>query len=314
MGPFATVRASNLIEYAAPVADNAGGLDPTLTALQVAERGFVFGSMVLGLGPEGAKALAPPARERCVAALTMLARVPRDQKAARIALLARELSAAFPPWVEIVHPSWLAKPLAAEPSDFLPALVVGAPPGVRQAVGEVMQARGEGEPASPVTLAPELAAELRRVIFAPLRHIAASANGPLALLLDRTSAGMLSELRRLGARSLGASLASSPPEVVARAMAAVGSAYASDLREAAQTVDTAQRREGEADVKAASAEPVSSAEERLEKVGFHALKRLARGESPEVKRALALRLPRSLGKELLSEAPEPPAEPRRKKR
>jgi hypothetical protein len=296
------------------VAQNAGGLDPTLTALQVAERGFVLGSTVLGLGADAARALAGPARERCAAALSTLAKVPRDQKAARIALLARELSAPFPPWVEVVHPTWLAKPLAAEPSDFLPALVVGAPPGVRQAVGEVMQARGEGEPPAAVTLAPELAAELRRVIFAPLRHVWATTSGPLAPLLERGSPGMLGELRRLGARSLGASLAGSPPEVVARAMAVVGSAYAADLREAARTGDSGSRHEGEWDVKAAAQEPVTSAEERLEKIGFFALKRLARDESAEVKRALALRLPRSLGKELLTENEPPPEPPRRKKR
>ena len=153
------------------------------------------------------------------------------------------------------------------------------------------------------------------MIFAPLRHVWATTSGPLAPLLERSSAGMLGELRRLGARSLGASLASSPPEVVARAMAVVGSAYAADLGEAARTGDTGSRHEGEADVKAAAGEPVTSAEERLEKVGFFALKRLARDESADVKRALALRLPRSLGKELLTDNNEPPPEPpRRKKR
>ncbi len=296
------------------MAQNAPALDPTLTALEAAERGFVLGSTVLGLGPDGAGVLAAPARDRCAAALKALARGPREQKAARIGQLARELSAPFPQSVEMVHPSWLVKPLAAEPSDFLPALVVGAPPGVRHAVGEVMQARGEGEPDIPATLTTELAAELRRVIFAPLRHVFTSASGPVGALLERSSAGMLNDLRRLGARSLGASLASSPPEVVARAMAVVGSAYAADLREAAQTVDSGPRREGEADVRAAAAEPVNSAEERLEKIGFYALKRLARGESPEVRRALALRLPRGLGKQLLADSPPEPAVEGRRKR
>jgi hypothetical protein len=283
------------------VSQAADGLDPTLQALDPAERAFVLGSTVLGLGPENAGRLAPPAGERCAAVLQAIARIPREQKAARIAQLARELGAPFPPAVEVVHPSWLPKALAAEPSDFLPALVAGAPPAVRQAVGEVMQARrAEGEPANPASLSPELAGELRRVIFGSLRHAFATTSGPLAPVLERSGPGSLLEVRRLGARALGASLGGSPPEVIARAMAVVGGTYAGDLRQAAERVDETSRREGEADVRAAASDPASTSEERLERIGFRAVVRLARKESDEVKRALALRLPRDLGKQLLS--------------
>ena len=54
-------------------------------------------------------------------------------------------------------------------------------------------------------------------------------------------------------------------------------------------------------MKAAASDPAASAEERLERIGFQALVRLVRGESTEVKRAVALRLPRELGKQLLHE-------------
>jgi hypothetical protein len=296
------------------VSQPADALEPTLTALDPTERAFVLGSTVLGLGVDGAAALAPPASERCAAALRMLARVPRDQKAARIGQLARELGAAFPPAVEVVHPSWLPKTLAAEPSDFLPALVVGAPPAVRQAVGEVMQSRqAEGEASNPASLSPELAAELRRVVFASLRYVFASARGPIGAVLERSGAGAAGEIRRLGARSLGASLAGSPSEVIARAMAVVGSEYASDLRDAAQRVDDVGRREGESDVKAAATDPATTADERLQWIGSRALIRLARGESEEVRRALALRMPRSLGKQLLvANGPSEAAKPDRR--
>ncbi len=278
----------------------ADALDPTLAALDPTERAFVLGSTVLGLGPENAAVLAGPAGERCAAALRTLAKVPRDQKAGRIGQLARELGAAFPPAVEIVHPSWLPKALAAEPSDLLPALVVGASPSVRQAVGEVMQSRrAEGELANPATLSPELAAELRRVVFASLRHVFAACQGPLAAVLERTGPGALQEVRRLGARSLGASLAGSPHEVLARAMAVVGGSFAGDLRQSAEAADPAARREGEADVKAAAADAAATSEERLERIGHRAMLRLARAQDDEVKRAVALRLPRELGKHLL---------------
>jgi hypothetical protein len=298
------------------VNQKADGLDPALAALSPTERAFVLGSTVLGLGPEGPGVLAPPSGERCAAALKTLARVPREQKAARIAQLARELGAPFPPAVEVVHPSWLPKALAAEPTDFLPALVVGAPPAVRQAVGEVMQARqGESEAANPASLSPELAAELRRVVFASLRHVFATTSGPLAAVLERSGPGLLDEVRRLGARSLGASLVGSPFEVIARAMAVVGSNYATDLRQAAENADDVRRRAGEGDVKAAAADPVTSAEERLERIGFQAVLRMARGEGEEVKRALALRMPRNLGKQLLAAGPPAPepAKPSRKR-
>jgi hypothetical protein len=287
-------------------------LDPALAALDPTERAFVLGSTVLGLGAEVARALAAPSSERCAAALSTLARVPRDQKAARIGQLARELGAPFPPAVDMVHPSWLPKALAAEPSDFLPALAQGGPPAVRQSVGEVMQARqAEGEAVTPANLHPELAAELRRVVFATLRHVFATTDGPLAGLLERSGAHALGEIRRLGARSLGASLAGSPTEVLARAMAVVGSAYAADLRHAAERGDDPGRRAAEGDVKAAAGDPATTPEERLEHIGYQALLRLARHESEEVRRAVALRMPRHLGKQLLAAAAPEAAKPQR---
>jgi hypothetical protein len=288
-----------------------GELDPSLTALDLVERGFVLGSTVLRLGPDGAAPLTAPAQGHCTAALKTLARAPRDKKIAHIAQLARELGAPFPPAVEIGHPSWLRGHLDVEPSDLLPALIAGAPPALRSAAGEVMQSRrgqGDDEPAAAATLSPELAAELRRVVFAPLRHVFASASGPMGALLGRSSQGALFEMRRLGARSLGASLASSPSVILARAMAVVGDSFASDLRQAAESVDDASRREAEADVKAAASDPATTAEERLERIGFQALRRFARGASTEVKRALALRLPRNLGEQLLAEEVAPGAD------
>jgi hypothetical protein len=303
---------SRRVGYAASVPPS-DALDPTLAALDPTERAFVLGSTVLGLGGDGARVLASPSAERCGAALSTMARVPRDQKAARIGQLARELGAPFPPAVDLVHPSWLPKALAAEPSDFLPALALGGPPAVRQAVGEVMQSRqADEEPGTPATLSPELAAELRRVVFATLRHVFATSDGPLAGVLERSGPNMLIEIRRLGARSLGASLAGSPAEVLARAMAVVGSAFAVDLREAAEQVEDRLRREAEADVKAAARDPASTPEERLERIGHQALLRLARHESEEVRRAVALRMPRHLGKQLLTPAVVPePAKPLR---
>jgi hypothetical protein len=200
-----------------------------------------------------------------------------------------------------VHASWIRKALAAEPSDLLPALVAGAPPAAREAVAEITAARArEGAPIEPVVLVPEIATELRRFAFGGLVPPLPDAGPQVAPLLELTPVQLIFEVRRLGARSLGASLASAPMDIRARAMAGVGPALADDLRVASSTADRSARHEGEADVKAAAAEgPAGAVEERLEAIGISALERLLRPESLEVHRALALRLPARLGRKLL---------------
>jgi hypothetical protein len=284
--------------------------DAAFESLTVMERGFVLGSTMLGIGAEGAAVLARGAAERCASALQTLAKLPRERKAVRLAQLAPDVAAPFPAGLELCHRAWIRRMMAAEPSDLLPALVAGAPPAARAAAAEILAERAEAEGVEPVTLPPELATELRRLVFASAADARpAGAGAEVAPLLELDAAGLREELRRMGARSLGYTLHDAPLEVKARAMAAVGK-FSQDLRAASESADARARHEAEADVKAVSIGPGGTVEERLEGMGFSALCRQLRGESPEVRRAVALRLPLRLAQRLLPEAAEAQGEPR----
>ena len=280
--------------------------DLVFDSLTVEERGFVLGATLLGLGPEAGNALAGDQGSACSTALKTLSRLDRERKATRLGHLARELGAPYPLGFDQLHRSWVQKLLAQEPLDLIPALVAGGPPAAREAAGRLFAAwTSDGPPPPGLRLPPELLAELRRLVFSSSAEVRATAANPeLAPLLDLAGRPFLEELRRLGARSLGASLAAAPVEVTARAMAAVGHALSEELRRASETADEGERRGAEADVKAAAAEPGSTVEDRLESTGFHALCRKVRSESPEVRRALALRMPARLGERLLAAASE----------
>lgn len=272
---------------------------PDFGPLTAAERGFVLGATLLGLGLEAGGRLAGAGGERCGSALRELAGLPRERKAGRLASFARDLGAAYPAGIDGVHPSWLRLALAAEPSDLLPALSAGGPPGLRAAAGDVLAGRsGQGPAPQPVPVTGELAAELRRAIFAAL--VAPTPEHPQGLLRF-TGTALIEELRRLGAETLGASLAGAPSDVRARAIAGVGEAYAESVRASAEHADPAARRQGEVALKEATSGPVATIEERLESIGIAALiARLAHDE--EGARALAVRLPHHLGSRLWSPA------------
>ena len=277
-----------------------GSIEATFGALSPEGRGFILGAMLLDLETTAAASLTAPESEVCEAALRTLAKLPREAKAARIGQLARELGAPYPAALDLVHSSWLRKVLATEPSDLVGALVAGAPPSAREAAAELVAARArEGSVLEPLTLIPEIAIELRRFVFGAMAQAVPAAGPAIAPLFQCTLAELLFEVRRLGARSLGASLSTAPVDIKARAMAGVGPALAEDLREAARNADNVRRFEGESDVKAASAGPGGAVEERLELMGISALDRKLRAETMDVRRALAVRLPSRLGKRLL---------------
>jgi hypothetical protein len=279
-------------------------------ALSVEMRGFVLGATLLGLDEAGPPLLTEPAADACAAAVAALTRLPRDAKSARLGQLAREMGAPFPAGLELVHSQWLRRALAAEPSDLLAPIVAGAPPGVREAANEVMVARGrdarDGWGGDPVVLVPELATELRRLAFMAFTGPPPVATVAAAPFVALSPPELLKEVRRLGARVLGASVAKAPMDVRARAMAAVGVAFAQDLREAAETADAATRAEAEAGLKVAAESSGSTVEERLEQMGILALERRLRNETSELRRTLAMRLPLRLGRRLL---PADEAEP-----
>jgi hypothetical protein len=279
--------------------------DLSLELLTPPERGFVLGAALLGLGAETPAQLVPQVAERCGAALQVLSTLPRERKATRLGQLARDLGAPFPAGVELCHRSWLKPMLEPEPSDLVQTLVVGAPPPLREAAGELLREReAGGAAASPLSIPPEMATELRRLVFAPAMVPNVSAGPVAGPLLDLDSSRLREEVRRLGARALGASVAEAPNEVRARAMAAVGK-FASDLRDAAENADASARRDGELDVKSAAGDAAATVEARLEGIGIWSLARLVRTETLEVRRTLAMHLPPRLARRLLPDGGYP---------
>ena len=279
--------------------------DLSLELLTLPERGFVLGAALLGLGSEAPAQLVPLVAERCGAALQILSTLPRERKATQLGQLARDLGAPFPAGVELCHRGWLKPMLEPEPSDLVQTLVVGAPPPLREAAGELLREReADGSAAAPLSIPPEMATELRRLVFAPAQIPNVAAGPAVAPLLELDSPRLREEVRRLGARALGASVAEAPPEVRARAMAAVGK-FAPDLRESAEAAESSARRDGEMDVKSAAGDAAATVEQRLEGIGIWSLARLVRTENIETRRALAMRLPPRLAKRLLPEGGTP---------
>ena len=279
-----------------------GSVESIFGALTAETRGFVLGATLLDLEDATAGQLTAPDADQCTAALQTLRKLPREAKAARIGQLARELGAANPAALETVHPSWLGRVLDREPSDLVTALVAGAPPSAREAAAAILAARARaGRPAESVTLLPEMATELRRLVFGGIAARVPLSSPAVAPLFQGSADQLVRDVRRLGARALGASLATAPLDVKARAAAGVGPGFADDFRDAARTADNRLRDEGETDVRMANAKgPTGAVEERLELIGISALDRKLRRESAEVRRALAVRLPWRLGHHLLS--------------
>ncbi len=279
--------------------------DVSLELLTLPERGFVLGAALLGLGAEAPAQLVPQVAERCGDALQVLSTLPRERKATKLGQLARDLGAPFPAGVELCHRSWLKPMIEPEPSELVQTLVSGAPPPLREAAGELLREREAGGSAAiTLSIPPEMATELRRLVFAPAQVPNVTAGPAVAPLMELDSPRLRDEVRRLGARALGASVAEAPNEVRARAMAAVGK-FAPDLRQAAESADGSARRDGELDVKSAAGDAAATVEARLEGIGIWSLARLVRTEPPEVRRSLAMRLPPRLAKRLLPEGGYP---------
>jgi hypothetical protein len=283
-------------------------IDRLVAPLGAPERGFLLGALLLGQGPALAGALAEPSRGRCAPVMAALAGLSRAERAAVSARLAPELTASFPPRLAEVHPSWLREALAAEPSEIFPALLAGAPPAVRAAAAEVLGARGEPRLSpSPAALAPEACAELQRLVFGGLAP-ALERPGPawLEALCALGPEALLEEVLRRGAATLGASLAGTPLEARARAMAGVGPRWARVL-EAAAAGEGGARAEAQADVAGAATERADTAAERLEQIGLRALARALAPEGPAAVQAVAMRLPARMGRRLQALAEAQPA-------
>jgi hypothetical protein len=258
------------------------------------ERGFVAGLSRLGaekpavhraLGGEGARRAWLALRDQ-----------PHQQRVTALGDLLRDTLSAVPPGLGELHASWLLETLAAEPIGL--ALVLAEGTGVAAAVAELARARDEaGWP-----LAPEARLELRRLAFLSLEPLTLEPAGPLGhQLAALDEAGLDSELCRLGARTLGTSLAGAPLELRARAMATAGAPWSVEIAAAAaRPTEPAARERARLLVARAARLPALTSLQRLRAVGLVTVAPLLAAEGAASALRVAGRLPVEVGRALLA--------------
>jgi hypothetical protein len=250
-----------------------------------------------------ATAVGGRAGQACRAALTDLAAQPRSERARTISGWINRVSAPVPEGIEHIHPSWLREALEGEETEVLVALVEGMPEGVQAVAREIIEGRGQvwdDKPGDNTADKPgdktaEGIAELRRGVFAGLGRTAST--GAAAAV------GGLEWVCEVGAALLGASLAGAPPEVLARAAARAGGGSMGDRVVAAArgAVPAVERQQAREMVGAAAALGADGAPGPTEAVGLVSLAHHLMGDLPSVVRAIAQRLPVTLGRALLDQ-------------
>jgi hypothetical protein len=271
---------------------------PELVQLTPELRGLVVGLALLRATATAADSVVGVG-DAVAAAGRALSELPREQRAAALAELARE--AVVPANLEAVHPSWIADALAGEPSGLVLALAEGAPLPVRQAAEALVRSRGEDPQAiNPWSLGGAAWADLLRLLLAPVEALTVAPSGPLGQTLAALSeAELLDELARWGARTLGLSLVGAPLAARARAMASAGMKWAAEIA-AGASADVAGRDRARSLVARAAVGEGGDAVERLRAVGVVALGgALALEGSGSVAR-VAGRLPVGMGRALIA--------------
>jgi hypothetical protein len=280
------------------------------------ERGLVAGLALLAAGGEAARRVVGAGDQgaRALGAWKALQAMGREQRAAALAELVRDVRTPLPARIEELHPSWLELVLTGEPPGLARAVVAGLPVGFKLAVEAWI--RREAPAAHPSTvwaLEPAALADVQRLLLGPLQVLTVDASGPLGTgLAAREAAELLAEVARRGARTLGTSLAGAPLPVRARTMAQAGAPWAEEIAAAASAAadDTDQRDRARDLVVAAAAmqpppapgTPEITPEERLRAVGVLVLARELAAEGPASVARVAGRLPFDLGRALLDAA------------
>jgi hypothetical protein len=277
-------------------------LDALLAALAPEERGLVAGLQLLGAAPGALSALIEGKPSE--GSLTALQAVPRHRRAELLAILMKEIATPLPAGLGELDPSWvealMADQLADERPELVRAVLVSLPVAFRLA-GEAGLRRRPAEP-STLDLDPEALADLQRILLAPLVALAVGRPGPQgARLAAQPSDELLAEVARVGARTLGQSLAGAPLALRAQVMAGVGSAWSAEIATAAAApIGDPEREQARALVRAATrVAQAPSPDRRLQTVGVLALAAPLAAEGPVSLARVAGRLPFDLGRLLL---------------
>jgi hypothetical protein len=260
------------------------------------ERGFL--ASLAGLGAEKAVVEGAFASEALCAAWSTLRDGDRDRRVSTLSDLMRDAAVPGPP--EGLDPSWLVEALAGEPTGL--ALALGQEDrALAEAAAELARRRGE-EDAAPWPLEPEVRLELRRLVLSSVAALAAAPVGPVGQeLVALEGRELMTEVARWGARTIGTSLAGTPVDVRARAMASAGAPWATDIAAAsARHLDPRTRENARLLVARVAALPAPTPLHGLRALGLLALGPALAAEGTASALAVAGRLPVELGRALLA--------------
>jgi hypothetical protein len=262
-------------------------------------KGVLLAFVSLGADESVFGALDGEDRERCSQVWRTLARLDEGERERHLARWRLEATSGLPSGVERLHPSWIEGALVGKPSDVLEYFRKVLPQVFRSTV-ESLVGRG-GMAAAEAGIPSELAVEIERVAFGHLAPLCDAPCGPLGARLCALDWDALQEeVTRLGARTVGHSLAGTPASVCARAMALAGKPWADVMAEAfAENISDEERRAAMVHAATQVHDSARSPSERLLQVGLAALKVQLAKDHPGSAFRVAGRLPAQLGRQLL---------------
>ena len=282
-----------------------GRVISAVEALAADERGVVLGLLHGGTAAGAARLLVGACADRCREALDVLAASSGEARTAARASLLAEARAEVPAGLGRVHPGWLRRVLATEPSAIIRAVVDGLPAVVQRVGDEIVRARGDGDggEGSRAMADRDLGgfglggfgiAGVRRALFAALAPMLATPGGPprAQALCALSFAGLIEEIDQRGAAALGLALAGAPDAVLARAAAGVGEPLARVVLASARGAASPEARAAARGL-VAGVPPGDAAQGAARAVGLRAV---AREVTPEGARGVGRRGPAAAGR------------------
>lgn len=258
-------------------------------------KGVLLAFVVLDAGESACAALAVSERELISGAWQALGRLRKSERDGLFADWRAEAASLLPAGFEELHPSWIEDALVAEPP-YLIELLHDAVPGVFRPVLDKLLT-----PSISLASPGALAADVAHLAFGHLAPLCGGELGPLAASLTALPVdGLLNEVTRMGARTLGHSLAGSDAAVRSRAMAMAGPPWAGVIGQAlGEAISDDERRASAAHVVGPVDTAACTPSERLLHIGLRVLKVALSEEGPGALARVAGRLPVGLGRRLL---------------
>jgi hypothetical protein len=258
-------------------------------------KGVLLAFVVLDAGEAACAALAASEREVISAAWQALGRLQKSERDGLLADWRAEVASILPAGFEELHPSWIEDALVGEPPYLIERLRDIVPGVFRPVLDKLL-------PLSvPLGAHAVPAADVAHLAFGHLGPLCDGESGPLAASLTALPFdGLLNEVTRMGARTLGHSLVGSDAAVRSRAMAMAGPPWAGIIGQAiGESISDDERRASAAHVAGPVDTTACTSSDRLLHIGLRAVQVVLSEEHPGSLARVAGRLPAGLGRRLL---------------